>query len=159
MGMTIVKKALPKANMKLTGTRILVLVFDIQQQVLNVFIVGESLYKLVEKHQDRLPLGFDIHTCEFHPEQSQLFNLTLLNFECLFVVIFNLAAWWDLDLEKAGFHRFPSSSTVLPNVSAQRLEPANSVEFPLLGAEDEDEDEEGNTEKPTCGSLRSLMPR
>jgi len=105
----IVRHKLGGANMKFLGTRILLLVMDMQQKVLDAFVYGGALYKSLDKVGGKVQIqsmSLDIHSFEHSDELSKLKNLTFLNVWILIVAIFNLAMWSSLDLEEAGFAKF-----------------------------------------------------
>mmetsp|Transcript_50211 Transcript_50211/g.101027 ORF Transcript_50211/g.101027 Transcript_50211/m.101027 type:complete len:460 (-) Transcript_50211:357-1736(-) len=102
--MSIITDKLQKANQKFMGTRLLLLAGEIQAKIIAAFTVNSALYNHVEKHAQKL--NFPIHKWNLTDEQSHLLHLSLLNFECLVVVIYNLVAWYQLDIEKAGILNF-----------------------------------------------------
>eukprot|EP00406_Dinophysis_acuminata_P030650 CAMPEP_0179358508 /NCGR_PEP_ID=MMETSP0797-20121207/78965_1 /TAXON_ID=47934 /ORGANISM="Dinophysis acuminata, Strain DAEP01" /LENGTH=575 /DNA_ID=CAMNT_0021073769 /DNA_START=26 /DNA_END=1753 /DNA_ORIENTATION=- len=80
--------------------RMLLLVRDIQFKVIDAFIVGSTLHSMVEEKFNSIDLG--IEWVRLNHFRAHLLNLSILNLECLYVVIFNWFAWHNLDVEKAG---------------------------------------------------------
>lgn len=97
---TIITHHLGNANLKFLGTRMLLLVRDIQFKVIDAFIVGSALHSMVEERFNSIDLG--IEWVRFNSFRAHLLNLSILNLECLYVVIFNWFAWHTLDVERAG---------------------------------------------------------
>jgi len=104
--MAMIKKKLGNANLKFTGTRLLILALEIQGKLINCFTVDSSLYTTAQKFKDELPDWFPLKRWAFFKMQAHLFNLSLLNIECLIVVVLNVQTWRTLDLEKSGIMRF-----------------------------------------------------
>jgi len=95
-----IKDRLGNANLKFMGARVLLLVIAIQEQAAQVLTSNSELHnKVVAKAKDH---GLDVSAFELTELQADLLHLSLLNFECLLVVVFNAFAWRDLDLEKTG---------------------------------------------------------
>merc|ERR1719382_1781327 len=95
-----IKDRLGNANLKFMGARLLLLIIAIQEQAAQVLTSNSPMHnKVVEKAKDH---GLDISAFALTELQADLLHLSLLNLECLFVVVFNAFAWRDLELEKAG---------------------------------------------------------
>jgi len=105
---SVIKDKLGDANMKFTGTRVLLLAGEVQARVISAFTVGSTLYEKAEQFSSELhkKVQIYIHEWSFSDEQAHLFHLSVLNFECLLVVIFNLITWYWLDLERSGIMNF-----------------------------------------------------
>lgn len=80
------------ANMKFNGARALLLISQIQPQLLSAFTINSTLYKEIEKNHDQ-HLHFMEKIFRMSRSQAELFHVSLLNFECLAVAIFNLMQW------------------------------------------------------------------
>jgi len=124
-----IESHLGKANQKFLGTRLLLLCGEIQEKIIAAFTVGKPLYHQVELHATQY--NIPIHRWKFSEEQAHLFHLSLLNFECLVVVIFNLYSWYHLDIEKSKIMNFK------PIQSTTNKETNKEQEFELLLESDE----------------------
>lgn len=114
----IVRAKLGEANLKFLGTRVLLLVLDVQQKVLDAFVYGSMLFDKMDDIQGKLNISqtrFNIHSYRHSDELSKLKNLTLLNVWILAVAVLNLVMWHKLDLERSGFAKFKSVKGVDPN--------------------------------------------
>jgi len=88
-----IKDKLGNATLKFHGTRLLLLVAQIQPQVLNAVTVGMPLYvKVKEKVANTEYLKY-LHYWTFTPYQAKLLHAALLSYWCLFVAIFNSLSW------------------------------------------------------------------
>jgi len=102
----IVRDKLGNANLKFNGTRILIIVGNIQSSVIAMFTKGSKLYEaalsnramLDAKVFSRLPFDFQISDFEFSLEKGYLLHVSLLLLECLLVVCMNILFWLDFDL-------------------------------------------------------------
>lgn len=129
----IVRHKLGGASLKFLGTRILLLVMDMQQKLLDAFVYGSELYDHVQNVGGKLSINMPavaIHNLEHSDELSKLKNLTFLNVWILIVAIFNLAMWSSLDLERAGFAKFHPVQEVLPD--CERVKKVDTIAGPLL---------------------------
>merc|ERR1719343_1985138 len=85
-----IKRRLGNANLKFMGARMLLLIVAIQEQAAQVLTSDSELRsKVVAKARDH---GLDISALELTVLQADLLHLSLLNFECLLVVVFNVFA-------------------------------------------------------------------
>jgi len=85
--MHIVEAKMPQANAKFTGTRLLLIVVEVQKFVLSAFTHGSPFNLRVKRivgHE-----GFTL----FSPERYFLLHVTLLTWECLGVAALNVF-WW-----------------------------------------------------------------
>jgi len=89
--MSDIRAHLGSANLKFQATRFLVLVAQIQLQVLMGLCVGSKLYQAAQK----LPPKYEhiVESWHLSTYRAQLMHAALLNFECLFVVLFNRCVW------------------------------------------------------------------
>jgi hypothetical protein len=120
-----IKDRLGNANLKFMGARVLLLIIAIQEQASQVLTSdpdGSSSPmrdKVAEKAKDH---GLDISAFALTKLQADLLHLSLLNLECLFVVVFNAFAWRDLELEKTGIADYGYS-----NLCADEEAPSDSA--------------------------------
>jgi hypothetical protein len=102
--LNIVKDKLGNANLKFNGTRLLVLVGNIQESVIAIFTKGSRLYRAALRNRETLDENVFSHlqfrTSDFHfsPEKGYLLHVSLLLLECLLVVCLNILFWRDFDL-------------------------------------------------------------
>jgi len=108
--MTMIKSRLGNANLKFTGTRLLILALEIQGKLIDAFTVGQGLYTTAQEFKDKLPDWVPLKRWVFSKEQAHLFNLSILNIECLIVVVLNVHTWSSLDLQESGIMRFKKVS-------------------------------------------------
>jgi len=95
-----IKERLGNANLKFMGARLLLLIIAVQEQAANALTMDSDMNKqVVAKAAER---GLDMSAFRLTHLQADLLHISLLNFECLFVVCFNVFAWRDLDLERTG---------------------------------------------------------
>mmetsp|Transcript_143743 Transcript_143743/g.374353 ORF Transcript_143743/g.374353 Transcript_143743/m.374353 type:complete len:442 (+) Transcript_143743:73-1398(+) len=89
--MSDIRAHLGSANLKFQATRFLVLISQIQLQVLMGLCVGSKLYQAAQK----LPPKYSgiVESWHLSTYRAQLMHAALLNFECLFVVLFNRCVW------------------------------------------------------------------
>lgn len=124
----IVKHRLGEANLKFLGTRILLLVLDVQQKVLDACMYSNALWEKMEDKDGKvvLPggaLNVDLASFKHSEELGKLKNLTFLNFWILLVALLNLALWWKMDLQHSGFAKFkPIPELVSSEESSQLLQ-------------------------------------
>jgi hypothetical protein len=102
----IIKERLGNANMKFMGARLLLLIIAVQEQALLALIpateMNRSFRRALAKAADYADHGLDVEAIQLTELQADLLHMSLLNFECLFVVIFNAIVWRDLDLQATG---------------------------------------------------------
>eukprot|EP00419_Tripos_fusus_P046717 CAMPEP_0172831030 /NCGR_PEP_ID=MMETSP1075-20121228/22674_1 /TAXON_ID=2916 /ORGANISM="Ceratium fusus, Strain PA161109" /LENGTH=319 /DNA_ID=CAMNT_0013673417 /DNA_START=545 /DNA_END=1501 /DNA_ORIENTATION=- len=104
--MKMITDRLGNANLMFTGTRLLILALEIQGKLLDAFTVDRTLYNTAQVYKDKLPEWVPLKRWSFSTEQAHLFNLSILNIECLFVVVLNYFTWSSLNLEESGIMRF-----------------------------------------------------
>jgi hypothetical protein len=96
-----IKNHLGNANLKFSGTRLLLVIAQVQLQIISAFQVGSEMYhKLDSKKdlvsnvlQDAANVDFDLKRLDFSEYSAHLLHLSLLGLECLAVVIFNRVEW------------------------------------------------------------------
>merc|ERR1712032_582209 len=104
--MQMIEEKLGNANLKFTGTRLLILALEIQGKLMDAFTVDSKLYNTAEKYRSLLPDWVPFKKWSFSTEQAHLFNLSLLNIECFLVVVLNYWTWHSLNLKDSGIMRF-----------------------------------------------------
>merc|ERR1712032_539290 len=120
-----IKERLGNANLKFMGARLLLLIIAVQEQAVNALTMDSDMNKqVVAKAAER---GLDISAFRLTHLQADLLHISLLNFECPFVVCFNVFAWRDLDLERTGVANY-GYSNFLADVEAPEVgrRPADS---------------------------------
>eukprot|EP00927_Polykrikos_kofoidii_P033360 TRINITY_DN2820_c0_g3_i1.p1 TRINITY_DN2820_c0_g3~~TRINITY_DN2820_c0_g3_i1.p1 ORF type:complete len:467 (+),score=60.41 TRINITY_DN2820_c0_g3_i1:71-1471(+) len=107
-----VKDDLPGCNSKFLGTRIMLLVSQLQLNICKAFVKGMPLYKAVrhvvnkpaaQKHIPQFVIDL-LHRWTFSEFQANLLHSSLLTLECLFLVIFNTRIW-DLKDKNLAFSK------------------------------------------------------
>lgn len=96
-----VKNVLPGANSKFLGTRIMLIVSQLQLSVFKAFVKGMPLYRALRRAvhtptaQNNIPqfLIDILHSWKFSEFQANLLHSSLLTIECLLLVIFNTRVW------------------------------------------------------------------
>lgn len=106
-----IRDNLGNANLKFLGTRLLLLLAQIQPQVLNGVTVGSTMYQSIRNSlatRESYPFGFTPTQVEgyfdqwtFTAYQSKLLHAALLNYECLIVVLVTICFWRLTDEQKA----------------------------------------------------------
>mmetsp|Transcript_33840 Transcript_33840/g.89713 ORF Transcript_33840/g.89713 Transcript_33840/m.89713 type:complete len:451 (+) Transcript_33840:93-1445(+) len=92
---------LGNANMKFQGTRLLLLIAQIQPQVLSAITVGSHLYQVLQANAEKYHLDGWLEAWTFTDYQAKLLHASLLNMECLIVIVFN-RVFWTLDDAQMG---------------------------------------------------------
>jgi len=87
---------LGNANMKFQGTRLLLLIAQIQPQILSGITTGSKLYEAVQQNAEKFHLEGYLERWTFTDYQSKLMHVSLLSLECLVVILFN-RVFWKLD--------------------------------------------------------------
>lgn len=127
-----VKNDLPGANSKFLGTRVMLIVSQMQLSVFKAFVKGMPLYEGLRRAvnkpaaQNHIPhFVIDIiHSWKFSEFQANLLHSSLLTIECLLLVIFNTRVW-DLKSKNLVFN----SKNKNNNNNKKRF---SSFEDPLL---------------------------
>jgi len=88
-----IRDKIGNATLKFHGTRLLLLVAQIQPQILNALTVGSPLYLKSTTFLQKHHLEKYLHSWTFTENQSRLLHAALLNYWCLFVAIFNAWVW------------------------------------------------------------------
>lgn len=95
--MSDIKKYLVSPNLKFQATRALVLIAQIQLQVLTGLTVGSSMYLAVQSLPEKFPQFADkipdVDNWHLSLPRAQLWHTSLLQFECLLVVLVNRCVW------------------------------------------------------------------
>lgn len=94
-----VKTSMGNANLKFQGTRLLLLIAQVQSQVIEAFTVDAKMYKVVQEKSEQYDL--DLHVLSLSQYQARLLHVALLSIECLAVVLFNRIVW-RLNKEQMG---------------------------------------------------------
>jgi len=143
-----IKERLGNANLKFMGARALLLIIAVQEKAAQALTRDSAMHqKLSAKAADR---GVDISWVSLTPLQADLVHLSLLNFECLFVVVFNTFVWRDLDLHRTGVANYGYSN--LPD--SRELETlAEDVDIEAQPQEDSNESITGSFEAPQSSPL------
>mmetsp|Transcript_38936 Transcript_38936/g.70261 ORF Transcript_38936/g.70261 Transcript_38936/m.70261 type:complete len:458 (-) Transcript_38936:74-1447(-) len=105
-----IKDHLGNANLKFLGTRLLLLIAQIQPQVLNGLTVGAPLYLTVRDHVAKYHLEEYFDRWTFTTNQAKLAHAAALNYECL-LVSFVTILFWLLKEEQKQALMFDASTT------------------------------------------------
>jgi predicted ABC-type exoprotein transport system permease subunit len=113
-----IKEPLGNANLKFLGTRLLLLIAQIQPKVLAAITVGSPLYEKVSSTAEKLHLqerfGLDLSYWTFNGHQAELAHASLLNIECIIIAVFTIF-FWQLDAHQREAlmfeHDFPSKGS------------------------------------------------
>eukprot|EP00928_Gymnodinium_smaydae_P081227 TRINITY_DN64782_c0_g1_i1.p1 TRINITY_DN64782_c0_g1~~TRINITY_DN64782_c0_g1_i1.p1 ORF type:complete len:470 (+),score=85.27 TRINITY_DN64782_c0_g1_i1:72-1481(+) len=114
-----ITEVMGSANMKFNGTRLLLLISQIQLTLLKVFTVDSKLHDnfmdALGAHPEYKDLPITkwlISAFNFSSYQASLFHSSLLAFECLFVALLNYCAWRKNDYVKIIAHASKASSNL-----------------------------------------------
>jgi len=119
-----IKDHLGNANLKFLGTRLLLLIAQIQPKVLSAITVGSPLYEKVRSSADSLHLqarfGINLDDWTFNEHQADLAHVSLLNVEGIIIALLTIC-FWQLkeDQKKALMFEEASSSGGSRRVAAR----------------------------------------
>mmetsp|Transcript_59839 Transcript_59839/g.129667 ORF Transcript_59839/g.129667 Transcript_59839/m.129667 type:complete len:479 (-) Transcript_59839:33-1469(-) len=91
--MEAITEHLGNANMKFMGTRLLLIIAQVQSVVILAFTVGSPSYRFLSEHAEKLGLVEHVRAWEFSEYQALFVHTSLLSFESLLVVILNTLTW------------------------------------------------------------------
>jgi len=128
--MQVIQRPLGNPNMKFFGTRALLIAGEVQSRLIDAFTTDKALYQTARQYVQVFDqFTVSLSRWKFSIVQARLFHLSLLNLECLCVVVFNFIAWSTQveDLESSGILAPDSHQTVFP-VDAEDTEADSSDE-------------------------------
>jgi len=114
-----IKDNLGNANLKFLGTRLLLLIAQIQPQVLTGLTVGSPLYMTVRDHVAKFHLEEYFDRWTFTTNQAKLAHAAALNYECLLVSLVTICFWLLKEEQKKALMFDASRSTVAARESKE----------------------------------------
>jgi len=127
--MKTVKEPLGNANMKFSGTQFLLIAGEVQSRIIDAFTTGKPLYQTAFQYVTLFDkFNVPMSNWNFSIVQARMLHLSLLNLECLCVVMFNFLAWSSPELKRSGI--------LLPE-RVDRVAPDEAEDSELDTSEDE----------------------